>query len=146
VLCVGAVISYALNKRFQGLKELIRVLKKDGVLMIQCHSKLGMIRNRLRKGLLDEAIEIYKTSICVDGIGVKAYLYTLDEMSKLFEEYGCRVLEIASTPTFTDTFDNSLYNHNQDKWNILKKLELKLCTAPELLGMGHSLLFIAKKK
>ena len=73
------------------------------------------------------------------------HLYTIDEMKSLLEENNCKVLEIASTPAFSDTFDKSIY-YDKKKWEKLKKLELEHCTKPELLGIGHHLLFIARKR
>ena len=63
---------------------------------------------------------------------------------EMLEEAGCEVLEVASTPTFTDTIDKSPY-YEAESWNKLKALELEVCTVPELLGMGHHLLFVARK-
>ena len=54
------------------------------------------------------------------------------------------MLKVASTPTFADTIDKSMYD-DDEKWRKLKALELEVCTKPELLGMGDHLLFIARK-
>ena len=66
-------------------------------------------------------------------------------MSQPLKEHGCRVLEVASTPTFADTLDMSQYHNEEDKWEKLKRLELEMCTRPELLGMGLHLLFVVRK-
>lgn len=145
VVCVGDSISYVLDKRHEAMKELTRVAKKGAYMIIGCDSKYGFIRLNLRLGNLDEAIKISKTSETKDFMGPRTHLYTVDEMKKLIESNGCKVLEIASTPTFSDTFDKSIY-YNKKKWAKLKKLELEYCIKPELLGMGHHLLFIARKK
>lgn len=145
VVCVGDAISYVLDKRYKAMKELARVAKKGSYLIIGCDSKYGFMRLNLRLGNLNEAIKISKTSETKDFMGPRTHLYTVDEMKKLIEKNRCEVLEIASTPTFSDTFDRSIY-YNKKKWAKLKKLELEHCTKSELLGMGHHLLFIARKK
>jgi ubiquinone/menaquinone biosynthesis C-methylase UbiE len=144
VVCVGDSISYVLEKGSQAIRELVRVAEEGAILVIGCDSKYGFIRLHLAEGLLDEAIEIVETSECYDGMGPRTHLYTVDEISKLLEDTGCQILEVASTPTFTDTLDKSLYS-DEKRWEQLKALELKTCTVPELLGMGNHLLFIAKK-
>ncbi len=144
VVCVGDSISYVLDARFTGIRELVRVAKQGSILVIGCDSKYGFMRLHLSQGLLDEAISIHTTSECYCGMGPKTHLYTVDEMTELLENAGCELLEVASTPTFTDTFDGSLYSE-EEKWEQLKALELEVCTKPELLGMGHHLLFIARK-
>ena len=145
VVCVGDAISYVLEKRFKALEELVRVARKGSVLIIGCDSKLGFMRMKLSRGLLDEAIEIHESSECYCGMGPRTHLYTVDEMSQLLKEHGCRVLEVASTPTFADTLDMSQYHNEEDKWEKLKRLELEMCTRPELLGMGLHLLFVVRK-
>lgn len=144
VICVGDSVSYVLEKGHQAIQELVRVAEMGSILVIGCDSKYGFVRLHLREGLLDEAIRVYETSECYDGMGAKTRLYTIDEMTELLEEAGCEVLEVASTPTFTDTIDKSMY-YEEEKWKKLKALELEVCAVPELLGMGHHLLFVAKK-
>jgi hypothetical protein len=53
--------------------------------------------------------------------------------------------EAEKKPTFADTIDSSLYC-DPGEWEKLKRLELEICTRPELLGVGLHLLFVAKKK
>jgi ubiquinone/menaquinone biosynthesis C-methylase UbiE len=145
VVCVGDAISYVLEKRFKAAEELVRVAQKGSILIIGCDSKLGFMRMKLANGLLNEAIEIYKNSECYCGMGPRTHLYTVDEMTGLLEKHGCEVLEVASTPTFGDTIDTRSY-YEQGKWEELKRLELEVCTRPELLGMGLHLLFVARKR
>jgi len=145
VVCVGDAISYVLDGRFQALKELVRVAREGAILIIGCDSKLGFMRMKLAQGLLEEALEIHKTSTCHCGMGPRTYLYTVDEMTELLERQGCEVLEVASTPTFADTLDTGPYMEPR-KWASLKALELEMCTRPELLGMGLHLLFVARKR
>ena len=78
-------------------------------------------------------------------MGLRTHVYSIDEMKELLEKDGCKVLEIASTPTITDTVDRKQFD-DKKKWAKLKKLEMEICKKPELLGIGNHLLFIAKKK
>ena len=144
VVCVGDSISYVLDKRFEAIRELVRVAKHGSILVIGCDSKYGFVRLHLRQGLLDEAIDVYRSGECDSHMGLRTHLYTADEMKELLEKSGCEVLEVASTPTFTDTIDRSLFAE-PEQWEKLKALELQVCTLPELLGMGHHFLFIARK-
>jgi ubiquinone/menaquinone biosynthesis C-methylase UbiE len=147
VVCVGDSISYVLDKRFKALKELVRVAKKGAILVIGCDSKYGFMRYYLEKGNLSEAIKINKTGNTHCGMGPKTHVYSVGEMTLLLEKNGCKVLEVASTPTFSDTLPKQVKKkYMQNGWQRLKKLEMEMCTKPELLGMGHHLLFIARKK
>lgn len=75
----------------------------------------------------------------------KAHLYTVQEMTDMLKKAGCKVVEIAATPVFSDTFDSSIFSKNKSKWKKLKRIEMECCTKPELLGMAIHLLFVAKK-
>jgi ubiquinone/menaquinone biosynthesis C-methylase UbiE len=145
VVCVGDPISYVLDGRFGAIEELVRVAQEGSILIIGCDSKLGFMRMKLARGLLEEALEIQEVSECYCGMGPRTHLYTVDEMTGLLEEQECEVLEVASTPTFADTIDISQYVEAQ-KWAKLKALELEMCTRPELLGMGLHLLFVVRKQ
>lgn len=143
LLCVGDSISYVIENRFKAMKELVRVTKKGSILIIGCDSKYGIMRNGLAEGKLNEVVKINKTQITRCGMGPKTYVYEIGEMKKLIEDNDCEVLEIASTPTITDTVDRKQF---YGQWSKLKKLELEICTKPELLGIGNHLLFIARKR
>jgi SAM-dependent methyltransferase len=144
VVCVGDALSYVLEKRFQAMKELVRVAQDDSILVVGCDSKLGFIRLALAEGRLGEAEEVYRTGRSQCGMGPLTHVYAVDEMTELLERNGCRVLEVASTPTLTDTVDPTRFQ-DPGEWERLKALELQLCTRPELLGMGLHLLFVATK-
>jgi len=64
-------------------------------------------------------------------------------LTALIEDAGCEVVEVASTPTLVDTWAQNKYL--EEERERLKALELALCTAPELLGMGHHLFCVARK-
>jgi len=145
VVCVGDAISYVLENRFKAMKELVRVAKKNSIIVIGCDSKCGFMRQYLKDGDLKEVININKTNETYCGMGPRTHVYAIEEMKQLLEKNGCEVLEIASTPTITDTVDRKQF-YEPKKWAKLKKLEMELCTKPELLGIGNHLLFIAKKK
>ena len=102
------------------------------------------MRLNLSIGQLDETVEILEMAETYCGMGPRTHVYTVQEMTALIEQAGCAILEVASTPTLTDTVDRSMY-YGEEEWPKLKALEMKLCTQPELLGMGLHLLFIARK-
>jgi hypothetical protein len=104
------------------------------------------MRWRLARGEFEEALHIQAGNETLCGMGPRTYVYTAAEMTALLEERGCRVLEVASTPTLSDTIDTTAYEEDADTWAALKRLELELCTRPDLLGVGLHLLFVARKE
>lgn len=145
VVCVGGVISYVQESGQQAIEELVRVAQNGSILIVGCDSKYGFMRLHLGGGRLDEAVRMYETSEYEVGEGAYSHLYTVAELTKLLEETGCEVLEVATTPTLLVDWDPNPFGQDEEKWKQLKDLELKVCTEPELHGTGHHLLCIAKK-
>jgi ubiquinone/menaquinone biosynthesis C-methylase UbiE len=145
VLCVGDAISYALDKGPQAINELVRVAEPGAVLILGCDSRFGFMRLYLSQGELEEVLAMHKSAETYCGMGPRTHLYTVEEMTRLLQEAGCEILEVASTPTLTDTIDRSLYT-DEAHWEKLKALELEICTRPELLGMGAHLLFVVRRR
>ena len=145
VLCVGDAISYVMDKRFEALHELVRLAREGSILTVGCDSKLGFLRMMLADGELEEAQAIVDSGECFCGMGPRTHLYTVDEMREMLDAEGCDVIEVASTPTFADTIEVDRYSAALE-WEKLRSIELESCTAPELLGMGLHLLFVARKR
>jgi ubiquinone/menaquinone biosynthesis C-methylase UbiE len=147
VVCLGGTLSYVLEKGQQAIQELVRVARRGAILIIGCDSRYGFVRWLFNEteadGQLESAIEIFEAGQYEAGAGAFARLYTVNELTSLIREAGCEIIEIASTPTLIDAWEQSSYpKENRQK---LKELELKLCTVPELLGMGHHLFCVARK-
>lgn len=153
VVCLGGALSYVLDQGPRAIRELVRVAQPGAIVIIGCDSKYGFVRWLLNahaeghlseQDRLDEARAVYEAGEYEAGEGAYARLYTAAELSGLLEVAGCDVVEIASTPTLVDTWDQSGYP--EEKRLELKALELKVCTVPELLGVGHHLFCVARKR
>jgi ubiquinone/menaquinone biosynthesis C-methylase UbiE len=147
VTCLGGTLSYVRDQAEQALQELVRVAKSGAILIIGCDSKYGFVRWLLNAAdsddQLDSAVEVYEAGEYEAGEGVFARLYTVAELTDLIEGAGCEIVEIASAPTLLNAWEQSTYP--EDKQEKLKALELRVCTAPELLGTGHHLFCVARK-
>jgi SAM-dependent methyltransferase len=144
VVCVGDALSYVLDRREKAIQELARVAERGSILILGVDSKYGFLRLRLAQGRLEEAGEILRTGETDCGMGPRTHLYTVAQMRSLLEENGCQLLEVASTPSLSDTVDVTPFI-KADQWEQLKELELQICSRPELLGVGLHLLFVARK-
>lgn len=145
VVCVGDALSYVLDQREQAMRELVRVAKSGSTLILGTDSKYGFLRLKMAQGNLAGAMEILRTGETYCGMGPRSHLYTVAEMRSHLEGNGCRLIEVASTPSLSDTIDVSPYVES-DQWEELKELELAICSTPELLGTGLHLLFVARKE
>jgi len=152
VVCLGGSLSYVLEDAPLAIQELVRVAEKGSILIVGCDSKYGFMKWVLGdhtesqldlESRLDRAVEVYEASEYEPGEGARARLYTVAELTGLLTEAGCDILEMVSTPTLVDSWDQSTYP--EGKRSKLKALELEVCTIPELLGMGHHLFCVARK-
>ncbi|PKO12742.1 MAG: hypothetical protein CVU39_22510 [Chloroflexi bacterium HGW-Chloroflexi-10] len=147
VVCIGGTLSYVLEKGQQAIRELVRVARRDAILIIGCDSKYGFVRwlfNEIEaESQLETALEIYEAGKYEAAEGVFARLYTVSELTTLIQDAGCEIIEIASTPCLINSWEQSSYPVEEQRG--LLELEMKFCTAPELLGTGHHLLCVARK-
>jgi len=146
VVCVGAALSYALNKREWAIQELNRVAKRGATIIVQVQSKYGIIGSKIRKGLLKESVNIHENSEFIDGMGVKSHLYTPEEINGLLQKNGFRVVETATNPVFTSFCEMDELMGNEEEFKSLEFLEYEYCTNPELLGLGHHIVVVARKE
>jgi ubiquinone/menaquinone biosynthesis C-methylase UbiE len=147
VVCVGGTLSYVLEQAPQAIRELVRVARKDAILIIGCDSRYGFVRWFLNQTAsesgLETAREILEAGEYQAGENVSARLYTVDELTTLMRAAGCEIIEVGATPILVDSWDQSSYP--EENRQQLKEMELKFCTVPELLGMGHHLFCVARK-
>lgn len=146
VICLGGALSYVRSQAAHAAPELVRIAKPGTILILGCDSKSGFVKWMLRgdnPGDLADALEVYETGEYEAGEGAFAKLYTPAEFSALVEQAGCEILEAASTPTIIDGWEQDAWP--VDKREMLLRLELELCTRPDLLGVGHHLFCVARK-
>ncbi len=144
VVCLGGAISYALEKGPQAIRELVRVARSGAILIVGCDSRYGFVRWLLGRGHWEEAVQVYRAGQYEAGEGAYARLYIVAELTGLLQEAGCDILEVASTPILVDAWEQNAYP--EDRWRELLALELSVCTVPELLGVGHHLFCVARKR
>lgn len=148
VACLGGALSYTLEKGQQAIRELVRVAQSGAFIIIGCDSKYGFVRWLFNESepeaQLEIATEIYKAGEYEAGEGTFAHLYTANELTILLKNAGCEIMEVGSTPVLINSWEQSTYP--KEKRQKLKELELEFCTIPELLGTGHHLFCVARKR
>ncbi len=148
VVCLGGTLSYVLEKGQQAICELVRVARSGAFIVIGCDSKYGFVRwlfNEVEpEDQLEITAEVYETGVYEAGEDTFARLYTANELTTMLKNAGCEIMEIGSTPILANSWEQSSYP--KEKRQKLKELELKFCTIPELLGIGHHLFCVARKR
>jgi ubiquinone/menaquinone biosynthesis C-methylase UbiE len=165
VICFGGALSYVCEMRLKAAQELLRITKKDGILLISVMSLMGSCL--IHVGIPDlESLrepdkssparpafwEILKTGD-LSGFPSKhakmqhapMHLYTAEELRSLFKE--CRILELAGSNVTASEYSQSLEQISADPqaWATLVELERKINSNPGLVNCGTHIILVAQK-
>lgn len=164
VICFGGAISYTCEKRYEAVKEIIRVTRPGGVILISVMSRMG-VHNAVRKNMIpiledpDGAAELGTSywSVLDSGdlpgfdsrIGMRhpaMHLFTSEELSSLIS--GCDILELAGSNVTASEFSPELETiaENPKAWETVVKLEKRVNTNPGLVNSGSHIILAARRK
>lgn len=164
VICFGGAISYTCEKRYEAVKEIIRVTQPGGVILISVMSRMG-VHNAVRKNMIpiledpDGAAELGTSywSVLDSGdlpgfdsrIGMRhpaMHLFTSEELSSLIS--GCDILELAGSNVTASEFSPELETiaENPKAWETVVKLEKRVNTNPGLVNSGSHIILAARRK
>ena len=159
VVCIGGVIDYLLDKEKDGIQELLRVLKPDGILIVGAMSFIGASLYYL------EGIRIEK-----DQFGIEATRWVFDtgiqdeehypvasrhyvhmmrstEMDVLFAQFPVRIMERSSAGLFTQAGDSALENArgDQELWKLIVEKEIEFSKLQGTLDCGMNMIYVVQK-
>lgn len=159
VVCIGGVINYLLDKEKDGVKELLRVLKPGGILIVGAMSLIGSVLYylegvRYEKGLfgIDATRWILDTGIQDEEhypVPSKHYVHMMksSDMDALFADFPVTVLERSSAGLFSQAGDTAIENARQDKefWQLLIEKEIAYTKLPGTLDCGMNIIYVLEK-
>ncbi|MDD2646955.1 MAG: methyltransferase domain-containing protein [Patescibacteria group bacterium] len=149
VICLGDSISYTLEKRRIAAKELIRVTKRNGKLIVSADSKLGFLRAYIMNDDISSAKKLFKTGKAKEfHEGFETGLLTVNEFTNLFTKLNCKILETATIPGISseiEILNLSKIKKSKKNWQALIDLEINTCTEKSILGSGRHILLVIKK-
>jgi len=159
VVCIGGVINYLLDKEKDGIKELLRVLKPDGILIVGAMSLIGAslcylngIRYEKDQFGIEATKWVFDTGIQDEEhypVASKHYVHMMrsTEMDALFAEFPVRVLEKSSAGLFTQAGDAALENARRDKelWELIIEKEIAFTKLQGTLDCGMNIIYVVQK-
>ncbi|AIQ41754.1 class I SAM-dependent methyltransferase [Paenibacillus sp. FSL R5-0912] len=159
VVCIGGVINYLLDKEKDGIQEILRVLKPDGVLIVGSMSFIGAslyylegIRYEKDQFGLEATRWIFDTGIQDEEhypVESKHYIHMMrsTEMDALFAQFPVRIQERSSAGLFTQAGDSALEKARNDKdfWKLIVEQELAFTKLPGTLDCGMNLIYVVQK-
>ncbi|MEF2968631.1 class I SAM-dependent methyltransferase [Paenibacillus sp. M1] len=159
VVCIGGVINYLLDKENDGIQEILRVLKSDGVLIVGAMSFIGAslyylegIRYEKDQFGLEATKWIFDTGIQDEEhypVESKHYVHMMrsTELDALFAQFPVRVQERSSAGLFTQAGDAALENARNDKefWKLIVEKEIAFTKLQGTLDCGMNIIYVVQK-
>ncbi|MBB6020250.1 ubiquinone/menaquinone biosynthesis C-methylase UbiE [Paenibacillus sp. JGP012] len=159
VVCIGGVINYLLDKENDGIQEMLRLLKPNGILIVGAMSFIGASLYYL------EGIRYEK-----DQFGMEATKWLMDtgvqdeehypvpskhfihmmrstELDALLALFPVRVQERSSAGLYTQAGDSALDHARNDPefWKLIVEKEIEFTKLPGTLDAGMNLIYVVQK-
>ncbi|WP_040949044.1 class I SAM-dependent methyltransferase [Gorillibacterium massiliense] len=159
VVCIGGVINYLLDKEKDGIQEILRVLKSDGILIVGSMSFIGAslyylegIRYEKDQFGLEATRWVFDTGVQDEEhypVESKHYVHMMrsTEMDALFAQFPVRVQERSSAGLFTQAGDSALENARNDKefWKLIVEKEIAFTKLQGTLDCGMNIIYVVQK-
>jgi SAM-dependent methyltransferase len=154
VVCYGGPLSYVFERREQAVREMMRVLKPGGVMLVSVMALWGTIHRHL-DGVCaisrEENGEITRSGdLCVETYKASkhhCHMFRAVELRALLEGFG--VVECMSACACLCVGWEEKLGALLDKpevWEELLRMEVEACREPGALDMGTHLIAVARKR
>ena len=159
VVCIGGVINYLLDKEKDGIQELLRVLKPNGILIVGAMSFIGAslyylddIRSKKDLFGIEATRWVFETGIQDEEhypVDSKHYVHMMRsvEIDELFAQFSVKVIERSSAGLFTQAGDVALENARQDNeiWQLVIEKEIEFTKLQGTLDCGMNIIYVVQK-
>jgi len=154
VVCYGGPLSYVFDRREKAIRELVRVTKPGGLLLLSAKSLWGTVHENLPTILkIDPRInrEIIATgNLGPEKVAVASrfwHAYKAREFKEFIEEAGAKVEEMSASGCLSSTWGEllSVWRDEENVWNHLIELEIEASREPGCLDLGSHIIAIARK-
>lgn len=155
VVAYGGPFSYVLDRRDIALKEVLRVLRPGGKLLLSVMSLWGSLHRFLPAVVNDLTIEENRKVVdsgdllpeTYENDGHYMHMFSSDEFQKWLAQAGLELLAVSASNGISSTWNEFLVEtiEDEEKWAFLLKLELEACAQPGFLDGGTHILAVAEK-
>jgi SAM-dependent methyltransferase len=159
VTCVGGALNYTFDKEQAAIKEMLRVVKPGGVVIIGVMSFLNSLIRFLpgiveEKGLfgIDATKWLMETGI-QDAehypVENKNYVHMMmsKELDSLFDGLNVQILEKRAAAVFSMAGEEALdlAKADQELWEVILGKEIECSRNPACLDCGANIIYVVKK-
>lgn len=142
-LAEGDPVSYCLKPK-KAVRELARVIKFKAHVIVSVDSKYPAISKLIAESSFDKLPAFIKSGVLKKEY--KCQTFTPEELRKIFENAGLKVVRIIGKPVLVQLISKEKRDGLIKKWfRKILNLELKFCDKSSLIGMGGHLEIVGVK-
>jgi SAM-dependent methyltransferase len=155
VVCYGGPISYVFERRYDAIKEINRVLKPGGLVLLSVMTLWGCVHEYLQ-GVLKVAPEenqriIESGDLCPETYPESTHhchLFRAGELREFMNDNGFEVLAMSASNCVSAVWGEKLQEYRDDprRWSELLQMEVEACREDGCLDVGTHLIAVGKKK
>ncbi len=155
VVAYGGPLSYVLDQRDQALQECIRVLKRDGLLLLSVMSLWGSVHRHL-KGVLPLPVKTNRKIIKTGDLSPETYperggnhmhMFRAEELREWLTQANLTILAMSASNCVSIGWEEMLGEIKSDgeRWDELLRMELEACGEAGCLNMGTHMIAVVRK-
>lgn len=154
VVAYGGPFSYALDRRFEAIRECVRILKPGGILAASVMSMWGGARHRLRGVTAIPPAQNRKIVTTgdvlpgsFDGAQHFYHMFRSREFSDFLTGGGLRIETLSAAVCLSVEQESVLEGIRGDaeRWQALLDMEIEACAEPGALDMGPHIIGVGRK-
>jgi SAM-dependent methyltransferase len=153
-VCIGGPLSYVCDRAADGLRELLRVTRPGGHVVLSVMSKLGAAR-RYAPALFElwDEFGLDATQAVVDtgdlsaeiNAGQQMHMFTWAELRKLLEDESCTIVAASAANFLSARNDDVLDRLPEERWHAFLRWELACCREPGALDGGTHIIAVVRR-
>ena len=156
VVCYGGPLSYVMDQADAAMKELLRVTKRDGYVLLSVMSLLGSTQKYLSALLelaqqhgLEPVQQVCDTGDLHGDLsnGHRCHMYRWSELKALLGRHPCTIVAASAANFLSIRNEETLQQieNEPEKWNAFLKWELEYCKEPGALDGGTHLIVVVRR-
>jgi SAM-dependent methyltransferase len=150
VVCYGGPLSYVFDQRDRAIRELLRVTRPGGRLLLGVMSLWGAVHQYLPE-TLELGPVINRDIIATGDLGLTAgthfcHMYRAAELRQCLEQAGVAIEVLSASNCLSTTWAGRLSDLQKDEatWQHLIEMEIEACREPGCLDMGSHLIAVGR--
>ena len=154
LVCYGGPLSYAFDRREKAIRELVRVVKPGGMLLLSARSLWGTVHEflptilRFDPRINREIVETGDMGPTQVALATRFWhAYRAQEFKEFIEQAGAEVILQSASDCLSATWRDMLsaWQADEHTWKHLLELEIRACREPGALDMGNHVFAAARK-